>query len=112
MKTTNIPLWIWLRKRAAGQTRSVPVSSDHRWLWGWMRLLIGLTQMGFALAAAYLLIESGLNWRSAIAASMCTVATVASRYLFAGRPDPRLEASLMGEPSRRHRGKTKSRSKE
>ena len=74
--------------------RSVPVSSDHRWLWGWMRLVIGLTQIGFALAAAYLLVEGGLNWRSGIAASMSTVATVASRYLFAGRPDPRLEASL------------------
>ena len=74
--------------------RSVPVSSVHRWLWGWMRLVIGLTQIGFALAATYLFVDGGLNWRSGIAVSMSTVATVASRYLFAGRPDPRLEASL------------------
>jgi hypothetical protein len=58
-----------------------------------------LTQMAFAIVAAYLLAEGGFHWRAAIAASVAAVATVASRYLFDGRPDPRLEASLSGDTS-------------
>lgn len=61
--------------------------------------MIGLTQMVFAFAAAYLLVEGGFNWRSGIAASLSAISAIASRYLFAGRPDPRLESGLKQETS-------------
>jgi hypothetical protein len=104
MRTINIPLWTWLETHGKRRLPSVPASSDHRWLWGWMRLALGLTQMCFAVVAAYLLAADGPHWRAVVAASVATVAAVASRYLFAGRPDPRLEASLNGETSTRWNG--------
>jgi hypothetical protein len=50
--------------------------------------------MSFAVVAVYLLIAGGFHWRAVVASSIATVATAASRYLFAGRPDPRLEEAL------------------
>lgn len=86
-------LWTSIQTGGMREIPSVPTSGDHRLLWGWLRLILGLTQMAFTVVAAYLLIV-GFYERAVVAASLATGATVTSRYLFAGRPDPRLEASL------------------
>jgi len=57
-------------------------------LWGRLRLWLGLAQIGLAAAALVLLLTSGLSavtWLLFIAA---TAATVASRTLYAGRKGP------------------------
>jgi hypothetical protein len=66
-------------------------------VWGWIRLLLGLTQMAFAVTTAYLLAFYGFHWRTAVAGAVAGVAAGASRFLYAGRPDPRLEAHLNAE---------------
>jgi hypothetical protein len=81
----------------AKRTLGVPDLRDHRLLWGWIRLVLGLTQMAFAVSAVYLLARDGFHWRMAVSACVAGVAAIASRLLYAGRPDPRLEASLKAE---------------
>jgi hypothetical protein len=66
-------------------------------VWGWIRLVLGLTQMAFAVTTAYLLAFYGFHWRTAVAGAVAGVAAGASRFLYAGRPDPRLEARLNAE---------------
>jgi hypothetical protein len=88
-----MPIWTWIETRGVRHFPKVAASSDHRLLWGWLRLVLGLTQMAFTVAAL-LLIGAGIYGRGIVAASLATAATIASRHLFAGRPDPRLEASL------------------
>ena len=62
-----------------------------------MRLVLGLTQMAFALTAVYLVASGGFHWRAVVAGSIAAVAAGASRYLYAGQPDPRLEGVLRGQ---------------
>jgi len=83
----------------------VPASSDHYWLWVWMRLLLGLTQMVFAVTAVYLMAFDGFHWRAGVALSVAAVAAAVSRLLYAGRADPRLEASLGDEIADEERAK-------
>ncbi len=75
----------------------VPASSDHYLLWVGIRLVLGLTQMAFAVAAVYLLAFDGFHWRAGVVLSVAAVAAALSRLLYAGRPDPCLEASLDSE---------------
>lgn len=96
--------WTWLKTNGMRRLPSVPASTDHRLLWGWVRLALGLTQMAFSATTAYLLIAEGFHWRAVVAALVATTATGASRYFFGGRPDPRLEASLSGKGSAKFRG--------
>jgi hypothetical protein len=91
--------WIWLQTDGIRRLQSVPVSRNHRLLWGWARLLLGLTQMSFAITAAYLFAFRGLQWRVGVAALIATVAAVVSRVFYGGRADPRLAASLDKEPA-------------
>jgi hypothetical protein len=86
---------------APGQ-RNAPVrgrseADDHRFSWGWVRLVLGLTQMSFSLTAACVLAFCGLGWRVYAAAAVATLAAVVSRVLYAGRPDPGLETSVRSE---------------
>lgn len=83
----------------------VPASRDHNLLWVWMRLLLGLTQMVFAVTAVYLMASDGFHWRAGVALSVAAVAAAVSRLLYAGLPDPRLEASLDSEIANEERGK-------
>ena len=55
--------------------------------------MLGLVQMAFA-ATAVVLGYSGFYERGFIAGLLATGATLASRRLFAGRPDRHLEPSL------------------
>jgi hypothetical protein len=59
-----------------------------------MRLVLGLTQMAFSVTAVVLVIFSGFTWRALVAIAFAGAAAGASRYLYAGRPDPRLEEAL------------------
>lgn len=104
MKAVNIQPWRWVQGHAMKGFPGVPVSSDHRLLWGWIRLVLGLTQMAFT-ATACLLIFHGFYGRAVVAIALATAATVISRYLFAGRPDPRLEDSLNGGTSIEQNGR-------
>ena len=66
------------------------VSSEHRLLWGWIRLVLGLTQMAFAAAAVYLVASIGFHWRALVAVAVAGLTTGASRYLYAGKRDAEL----------------------
>ncbi len=62
----------------------------HRLVWGWLRLLLGWSQMALAAAAAVALLAVGFHvvtWALVIGA---TTATAVSRLLYHGRPDPEL----------------------
>ena len=87
-------LWTWLQASKIGRLRSLPASNEHRLLWGWIRLVLGLSQMGFALATVYALAFDGLHWRAGVAALIAAIAAATSRFLYAGRPDPRIEAAV------------------
>lgn len=93
MRTRKVPPSTWLQNQPRQRIPNVPVSSEHRFVWGWMRLVLGLTQMAFAATAIFLVASSGFRWRAVVAISVAGVAAVASLYLFAGRPDPRFEVS-------------------
>jgi len=70
-----------------------------------MRLLLGLTQMVFSVTALCLMAFDGFHWRAGVALFVAAVAAAVSRSLYAGRPDPRLEASLDSEIANDERGK-------
>ena len=53
---------------------------------GWMRLVIGLAQMGFALAAAVMLISKGPCPAMWICFAFASAATIVARCLY-GRPN-------------------------
>ncbi len=50
-------------------------------VWGWMRLVIGLAQMGFALAAAVILLSNGLCPSMWIRFAFASAVTILSRCL-------------------------------
>ena len=64
-------------------------------VWGWMRLAIGLAQMGFALAAAVMLILNGPCPAMWICFAFASAATILSRCLY-GRPKDPAEAGEGG----------------
>ena len=65
-------------------------TTRHRFVWGWLRLFLGWAQMSLAAAGLGALLTAGnhpVTWAFVIGA---TVATVISRLLYHGRPDPQL----------------------
>ena len=64
-------------------------------VWGWMRLVIGLAQMGFALAAAVILFSNGLCPAMWICFAFASAATILARCLY-GRPKDPAEAGEGG----------------
>jgi hypothetical protein len=97
MKIKSTPVWSHLQKEPPRRFSGVAVSGEHRLAWGWMRLVLGLMQMAFAVTAAYLIISGGFHWRALVAGSVAGVAAGASRYFFAGQPDLRLDGDLRRE---------------
>ncbi|QIE29297.1 hypothetical protein SBC2_73730 (plasmid) [Caballeronia sp. SBC2] len=57
----------------------------HYLVWGILRLILGVMQMTFALAAMLHLIYFGLSRDTLIYAAVATIATLVSRLLFRGR---------------------------
>jgi hypothetical protein len=66
-------------------------TTRHKLVWGWLRLFLASAQISLAAIAACTLVVVGMNavtWALVIAA---TTATVISRLIYHGRPDPNLE---------------------
>ncbi len=63
----------------------------HRLVWGWLRLLLGWTQMALAAAALVALFTVGFRPVTWALAAGATVATVISLLIYRGRPDPELK---------------------
>jgi hypothetical protein len=65
--------------------------TGHKLLWGWLRLVLGLAQISLSSTGIVLLLMVGFHpatWAVLVAG---TAATLTSRLLYAGRPDPRLK---------------------
>jgi hypothetical protein len=90
-------IWKWSLVHAIRRLSSVPVSREHRLLWGWIRLMLGFTQTMFAVAAVSLWALESFTWHVGLAALISSLAAAISRVQYAGRIDPRLEASLGSE---------------
>ena len=67
----------------------------YAFVWGWMRLAIGLAQMGFALAGAIMLLSNGFCPAMWICFAFASAATILSRFLY-GRPKDSTEAAEGG----------------
>lgn len=65
-------------------------ATRHKLIWGWLRLFLGWAQMSLAVFGAVLLFTVGLHLLTWISVVGATAATVTSRLLYHGRPDPRL----------------------
>jgi hypothetical protein len=66
-------------------------ATGHKLLWGYLRLAPGLAQISLSTTGLVLLLTVGFHpvtW-SVLAAG--TAATITSRLLYGGRPDPRLK---------------------
>ena len=66
-------------------------STQHNVVWGGLRFFLGLTQMWLALAGLTLLVIVCLRPVTVALVIAATVATVVSRLLYRGRPDPELK---------------------
>ena len=65
--------------------------AHHKLIWGWLRLFLGWTQMSLAavgLGALLVLGNHPVTWAFGIGA---TLATIVSRMLYHGKPDPKIE---------------------
>ena len=63
----------------------------HKLIWGWLRLILGWAQMSLAAAAFGALLIVGnhpVTWAFGIGAML---ATITSRMLYHGKPDPKLK---------------------
>ena len=62
----------------------------HKLIWGWLRLILGWAQMSLAAAGFGALLVVGnhpVTWGFVIGAML---ATIISRLLYHGKPDPKL----------------------
>ena len=69
----------------------------HKFIWGWLRLILGWAQMSLAAAGFGALLVVGnhpVTWAFGIGAM---VATVVSRLLYHGKPDPELKGNKEDE---------------
>jgi hypothetical protein len=69
----------------------VSASTQHGLVWGGLRFFLGLAQMWLAIASLTLLFTIGLRAVTVVVVIAATGATVISRLLYRGRPDPNLE---------------------
>lgn len=60
----------------------------NKWVWGWLRLALGLVQMTFATAGVGALLALGMHWLTYLSVAIATAATVVSRLLYAGKVAP------------------------
>ena len=66
-------------------------TTRHKIIWGWLRLFLAYAQVSLAAMGVVALIALGLHpvtWAFGIAG---TTATIMSRLIYHGRPDPDLE---------------------
>jgi hypothetical protein len=63
----------------------------HKLIWGWLRLFLGFAQMSLVALGIGALITVGVRRITVVFAIMATTATVMSRLIYRGKPDPRLK---------------------
>lgn len=62
----------------------------HAFIWGWLRMALGIGQMSFAAVSIITLIAVGLRPLTYALAAVATCLAVISRILYRGRKDPEL----------------------
>jgi len=80
-----------VRLEATKNVASMNDEAHHKLVWGWLRLVLGFLQMGLVAAALGSLITAGLHWITWLFVVGATAATVTSRLIYHGRPDPTLK---------------------
>lgn len=69
---------------------AVTVTGDSqrrdRFVWGWLRLILGIAQMSLVAMTFGVLITTGISTLAVLLAGSATALTVASRLLYHGRP--------------------------
>lgn len=64
------------------------METRQKFVWGWLRLVLGVGQMTFAIATAGLLFLVGLHTLTWIFLAITTMLTITSRLLYHGRKAP------------------------
>ena len=70
------------------------VQTQHKMIWGWLRLFLACAQMSLAAAGFALLLTIGLTWVTYAVVIGATAATVLSRLIYHGRSDPDYERKV------------------
>jgi hypothetical protein len=70
---------------------TVNEETRHRLIWGWLRLFLGFAQMSLVAMGIGALITVGVRRITVVLVILATTATVMSRLIYHGRPDPRLK---------------------
>ena len=65
-------------------------ATQHKLVWGWLRLFLGWAQMSLVAISIGLLLTLGLHLATYVFVSAATAATIISRLLYHGKIDPEL----------------------
>ena len=65
--------------------------TQHRLIWGWLRVFLAFVQVSLAAGGLALLLTLGLHWITFAVVIVATAATAVSRLLYHGRTDPHLQ---------------------
>jgi hypothetical protein len=65
----------------------------HAFIWGWLRMALGIGQMSVALVSVITLIAVGFQPITYALVALATALTLLSRILYKGRKDPRLKGT-------------------
>lgn len=63
----------------------------HKFIWGWLRLLLGFLQMSLLAAARGALLMVGLHWLTWALIAGSAVTGLTSYLLYRGQADPHLD---------------------
>jgi hypothetical protein len=66
----------------------VNASAQHKLAWGGLRFFLGLAQLWLSIAGLTLLVVACLQVVTIVVVIEATVATIISRLLYHGKPDP------------------------
>lgn len=67
------------------KSKGLQPEAKHNLIWGWFRLVLGLTQMSAAAAAILTFFAVGLEWRTWALMGIGLSASVLSRWIYRGR---------------------------
>ncbi|MBW4626515.1 MAG: hypothetical protein KME49_13700 [Brasilonema octagenarum HA4186-MV1] len=65
----------------------------HTLIWGYLRLFLGVMQTSLAAAAILMVVNVGVRPITVIVATSALTATVISRLIYKGKPDPMIEGN-------------------
>lgn len=65
-------------------------ATRHTFVWGWLRMALGVGQMSFVMVSIIALVFGGLQRSTYILAAIATGLTLTSRVLYRGEKDPKL----------------------